>query len=187
MVCRLSPCSPSLPSLLRPPNFVFQPSENTSAAIHSLTRASQIFSGTAASGFSSVQLSPREEGWEKSKALIALLSLGWKQWELIIDAFLCSSHSKGTLQAPRILLCISPLPPSAPAVWVVSLILKKNDEFTTNNPQVGVISNLSTLRFLVRSGVLTGKVRLGTPELWPICHPHALRDGEERTGSEFSI
>ena len=72
-------------------------------------------------------------------------------------------------------------------MWVVSLILKKNDEFTTNNPQVGVISNLSTLRFLVRSGVLTGKVRLGTPELWPICHPHALRDGKERTGSEFSI
>jgi len=79
-------------------------------------------------------LSLREEGREKSKALIALLSLRKKQWELITDAFFCSSHSKGTLQVPFILFCFSPL---TQAAWVVSLSLK-NDEFTTNNPQVGV-------------------------------------------------
>lgn len=57
------------------------------------------------------------------------------------------------------------LPPSwsAPAAWVVSLILK-NEEFATNNPQVEVISYLSTLR--AGSGMLAQKESLG---LSPVC------------------
>lgn len=81
-------------------------------------------------------------------------------------------HSKGTLQALFILFCFSPF---SSAAWVVSLILK-NDEFTTDNPQVGVTSNLSTLRFLVRTGMLARKVS-----------PGIHRWEGRNTGSEFSI
>lgn len=45
---------------------------------------------------------------------------------------------------------------------MVSLILK-NDEFTTNNLQVGVISKLSAQRCLVRAGMLALKVSLDIP------------------------
>lgn len=54
------------------------------------------------------------------------------------------------------------LSPSAPAVWVVSLIIK-TDEFTTNNPQVGVISKLSAQRCLVRAGMLALNVSPDIP------------------------
>ena len=68
------------------------------------------------------------------------------------------------------------LPLNSQAAWVVSLSLK-NDEFTTNNPQVGVNQQfIYSKRFLLRTGMLAWKVNRGIPE--PLAHlpsPHPHR------------
>lgn len=149
-LCYYGPCGISLP--LSPSNRTFQPSKDTSAAVLSLTAQSQIFSGREGSLwllFSSAVPGGRREG--EIENINCTIKIGVETMGVNSSCFFMLPAFKGNPPGTFYFFLYLPLSPSAPAAWVVFLILK-NDELTPSDPQVGALSDVSTWRGLVRAG-----------------------------------